>query len=307
MRVLVTGASGFVGSHIIGALIKAGYLVRGLTRKMPSQERERLGAEYIDDVDVTESLTLLPAMFQEVDAIVHLVGIIREGVGSQSFQRVHVDGMRNLLDAAGDSGFQGQVIYLSALGADPASPSEYSRTKYAAEQILVDSGFPGTIFRPSLILGRGGEFVQQIQDLVLHGGLPLPVPMPFIPMPGSGETRFQPLAIGDLAACIVRSLENATTSYQMYEVGGASIVTFNQIIEGFARHLGVQKPVLHVPLGVLSAAAAVMEAMMTKPLVTRDQLINLGRDNVTDSQAVENVFKVRPLTFDQILDLIFAK
>jgi uncharacterized protein YbjT (DUF2867 family) len=307
MRVLVTGASGFVGSHIIGALLKAGHLVRGLTRTMPPEERERLGVEYIDDVDVTISSTMFPSMFHEVDVIVHTVGIIRESTGNQSFQRVHVDGTRNVLDAADDSGFLGRFIYMSALGADPNSPSEYSRSKYDAEQIVATAGVPYTILRPSLILGRGSEFVQQIRDLVLHGGLPLPIPVPFIPIPGDGNTRLQPLAIGDLAACVIRSLDDPNTAYKRYELGGASQVTFKEIVAGFARHLGVSKPLIHVPMGTLSGAAGIMEAMLPKPPVTRDQLINLSRDNVTESHAIEEVFKVRPLTFEQTLDLLFSK
>ncbi len=306
MKVLVTGAAGFVGSHIIGALLKAGHDVRGLTRRMPSPERERIGVEYIDEVDVTLSSTMTPQMFHEVDAIVHLVGIIREGTGNQSFQHVHVEGTRNVLDAADGAGFLGRFVYVSAIGAAPDAPSEYSRTKYGAEQVVQFARLPYTILRPSLILGRQGEFVQQMRDLVLHGGLSLPVPVPFIPVPGNGETRFQPLAVGDLAACVVRSLEDPSTAYQLYELGGGSRVSFNEMLAVFARHLDVHKPLYHAPLGAMNAMAAFMEALMPKPPITRDQLLNLDHDNVTDSRAIEDVYKIRPLTFDQTMDLIFA-
>ncbi len=307
MKVLVTGAAGFVGSHVIGALLKAGHDVRGLTRRMPTPQRERIGVEYIDDVDVALSGTMTPQMFHEMDAIVHLVGIIREGADNQSFQRVHVDGTRNVLDAADGAGFLGRFVYVSALGAAPDAPSEYSRTKFAAEQIVRFAGLPYTVLRPSLILGRDGEFVQQMRDLVLHGGLPLPLPVPFIPVPGDGETKFQPLAVGDLAACVVRCLEDPYTADQLYELGGATQLTFNEMLGAFARHLGVHKPLFHAPLGAMNAAAAVMEAILPKPPITRDQLLNLNHDNVTDSRAPEEVFKVRPLSFAQTLDMIFSK
>jgi nucleoside-diphosphate-sugar epimerase len=306
MKVLVTGAAGFVGSHIIGALLKAGHEVRGLTRRMPSPERERIGVEYIDDVDVAQSSTLTPQMFHEIDAIVHLVGIIREGPGDQNFQQVHVEGTRNVIEAADAAGFMGRFLYLSAIGAAPDAPSEYARTKYGAEQVVRFSRLPFTILRPSVILGKDGEFVQQMRDLVLHGGLSLPVPMPFIPVPGGGNSKFQPLAVGDLAACVIRSLENPDTAYQLYELGGASQVTFNEMLAAFSSRLGVAKPLFHAPMGAMNIAAAVMEAIMPKPPITRDQLTNLALDNVTESHAIEDVYKILPLTFEQTLDLIFA-
>ncbi|MBV9851936.1 MAG: NAD-dependent epimerase/dehydratase family protein [Armatimonadetes bacterium] len=307
MKVLVTGASGFVGSHMAEALLKAGHSVRGLSRQMPEGERRKPGVEYIPDLDIALSSTLTSQMFHEVDAIVHLVGIIQQGTGNQTFQRVHVDGTQNLVDAATDSGItSGRFVYMSAIGSSPDSPAEYSRTKYAAEQVVMKSGFPYTIFRPSLVLGRDGEFVKQMEDLVKHGGLPIPLPFPFIPVPGPGLNKFQPIDVDDLCACVVRCLNDRRTVGKVYEVGGATQVTFNLLLEGFAGRMGVKKPLLHAPIPALGVAATVMEALMPKPPVTRDQLANLGRDNVTNSRAIEEVFGINPLAFPQILTKIYG-
>ena len=307
MKVLVTGASGFVGSHVIDTLLKAGHSVRGLSRTAPTSDRRKAGAEYIDGVDVTLSTSFTPQMFEDVEAIVHLVGIIQEGSGGQTFQRIHVDGTQNLVDAAKDGGFYGRLIYMSALGSAPDAPAEYSRTKYAAEQIVTRGGFAYTIFRPSLILGWDGEFVKQMGDLIKHGGLPIPLPFPFIPVPGPGENKFQPIEVDDLCACVARALVYPATANQLYEIGGATQVTFNQLLAGFAQHLGVKKPMVHAPIAALNIAATVMESLMSKPPVTRDQLLNLGRDNVTGSHAIEEVFHVEPLAFEQILTKVYGK
>ena len=196
MKVLVTGASGFVGSHMVDTLLKAGHSVRGLSRKAPTADRRKAEAEYIDGVDVTVSTSFTPQMFEDVDALVHLVGIIQEGPGGQTFQRIHVDGTQNLVDAAKDGGFYGRFVYMSAIGSAPDAPAEYSRTKYAAEQVVTRGGFAYTILRPSLVMGWDGEFVAQMGDLIKHGGLPVPLPFPFIPVPGPGENKFQPIDVG---------------------------------------------------------------------------------------------------------------
>ena len=308
MTVLVTGASGFVGRHICEGLIKIGHPVRGLVRQVPVRKNRVDGVDYVRGVDVADAVTLTPEMFAGVDAIIHLVGIIQEVRGKgQTFQRVHVEGTRNVVDEALRSGFDGRFVYMSAIGSSMNSPSEYSQTKYQAERIVIGSKLPYTIFRPSLIIGADGEFVAQMKDLVLHGGLPIAAPFPVIPVPGSGFNLFQPIWIDDLVNCVVQSLSQGETINQVYEVGGATQLSFNELLKDFARFLGKpKKPLLHAPIPLLYAAATVMEKILPKPPVTRDQLKNLGVDNITTSLAVKEVFGVDPKTFEQMLTSIYG-
>ena len=302
MTVLVTGASGFVGRHICAELVKVGHPVRGLVRHVPVRKNRVEGVEYIPGVDIGDAVTLKPEMFKEADAIIHLVGIIAEvRRRGQTFQRIHVEGTRSVVDEAKRAGFDGRFVYMSAIGSALNAPAEYSRTKYQAERIVIGSEFPYTIFRPSLILGPDGEFVAQMKDLVLHRG-------PFIPVPGRGFNLFQPIWIDDLVQCVAKSLLLGETINQMYEVGGATQLSFNELLKGFAKSLDKpKKPLFHAPIPLLYAAAAVMEKILTKPPVTRDQLKNLGRDNITTSQDIKEVFKVNPLGFDQMLAKIFRQ
>lgn len=309
MTVLVTGASGFVGRHVCDGLAEVGHPVRGLVRQMPVRKNKVDGIEYVRGVNIADALTMTPQMFQGVEAIVHLVGIIQEVRGTgQTFQRIHVEGTRTIVDEALRAGFDGRFIYVSAIGASMSSPSDYSKTKYQAERIVIGSKLPYTIFRPSLILGPDGEFVAQMKDLVLHGGLPVGLPFPVIPVPGAGFNLFQPIWIDDLVNCIVKSLGMVETLNQVYEVGGATQLSFNEILKGFAKFEGQpKKRLLHAPIPLLYAAATVMEKILKKPPVTRDQLKNLGKDNITTSQAVKEVFGIEPLGFDQMLARMEAK
>ena len=308
MTVVVTGASGFVGRHLCARLAEIGHPVRGLVRQVPVRKNRVEGVDYVRGVDITEALTLKPELFADADAILHLVGIIQENPRKgQTFQRVHVEGTRNVVDEALRAGFDGRFVYLSALGASISSPSVYSQTKYQAERIVTGSKLPYTIFRPSIILGKDAEFTEQMKDLVLHGGLKGGLPLPVIPVPGSGFNLFQPIWIDNLVECLTLSLSRGETINAQYEVGGATQLSFNELIKGFARSLGKpKKPLLHAPLPLLYAAATVLEKVMPKPPVTRDQLKNLNIDNITTSQTVKDVFGLDPLTFEQMLTKIYG-
>ena len=309
MTVLVTGASGFIGRHVCAELVKAGHPVRGLGRQVPVRKNRVEGVEYIPGVDISDAVTLTSEMFKDVDAIIHLVGIIAEvRRKGQTFQRIHVEGTRNVVDEAKRAGFDGRLVYMSAIGSALNAPAEYSRTKYQAERIVIGSEFPYTIFRPSLVIGPDGEFIAQMKDLVLHGGLPINAPFPFIPVPGAGYNLFQPVWVDDLVQCVVESLTMGAAINQTYEIGGATQLSFNELIKGIAASLGKpKKPLFHAPIPLLYAAATVMEKILPKPPVTRDQLKNLALDNITASQDIKELFEVTPLRFDQMLTRIYEQ
>ena len=110
------------------------------------------------------------------------------------------------------------------------------------------------------------------------------------------------ISIGDdLTACIVRSLTEPAAQDQTFEIGGAAVVTFNELIEAFERHNGIKKPLLHVPMPVMFAAASVLEALLPVPPITVDQLKNLSIDNVCDNEALQETFGIQPLSFEQAL------
>ncbi|MDR3709492.1 MAG: complex I NDUFA9 subunit family protein [Capsulimonadaceae bacterium] len=302
MRVLVIGASGFVGSYAVQALVEAGHQVIGASRTLPEQSRWIAEARYVAGVDVGDIATLAPGLFDNIDVVVHLAGIIRERGESQTFQRIHVDGTKNIVARAKAAESVDKLIYISAIGSDADAPSKYSRTKSLAEDLVIDSGLPFVILRPSIILGAGGEFSAQMRDLVLHGGLPVDLPFPVIPVPGDGRTQFQPVHAGDLMRCLVAAVGLNVADNATVEIGGSTRVTFNEILDAYASRLGVRKPKLHAPLPLLMAVAPFLE-LLPNPPVTRDQLRNLSKDNVCDIADMRRRFKVEPLSFEQAMDL----
>ena len=303
--VLVTGATGFVGRYLLTALREAAFSVVGLVRRLPP-ESERVPSVRYETGDVTDAMTLDQAVFADRDFIVHLVGIIAEVRGTgQTFEVVHARGTGNVVHAAQAAGVGGRIVYVSALGASEKSPSMYARTKARAERIVSESGLPFTILRPSLVLGKGGDFVREIEGLIRRppGS---PIPLPFVPIPGSGGNRFQPVDIGDLAQCIVQSLSRDAAVGVTIEIGGADVVTFDEIIQAFSRRLGIKKRSLHIPIPLMLAAASVLEALAPKPPVTVDQLIQLQRDNVCDNTKMRELLGVNPIGFEATLARIYG-
>ncbi len=305
MKVLVTGAAGFVGRHLCRALVEAGHEVIGLSREIPPARQAVPNVVYVSG-DVTDARTITPDKFAGCDAVFHLVGIIQEPRG-QTFEAVHVEGTKNVLAAAKAAGAgNNRFVYLSALGSDANAEARYSRTKAQAEELVRASGLPFTIFRPSIILGPDGEFVQQMEDLIKKPPLS-PFAPPFIPVPGGGANRFQPVWIGDLVTCLVRCLADPATVNQTYEIGGATQVTFDELLRAFGQHLGIKKPLLHAPLPLLFGAARVLQTVLPHPPITTDQLLNLKRDNVCDNAKVSAAFGLSPLPFEQTLARVYAE
>ncbi len=303
MNILVTGASGFVGHHVVEALLAANHSVCGVSRAMPTGNRRHRGAQYIARVDVTDHESMKQAIFDGVDIVVHLVGIIREKPPRQTFHSVHVQGTHNVLDVSKTAGVR-KIIYLSAIGSTKDAPAEYSRTKAAAEALVESSGISFTILRPSIILGKDGEFVEEMEGLVKYAGLP-PIPSPVIPIPGSGKSKFQPIYIDDLCQCIVKCLEDPKTAGERIEIAGATKVTFDALVDGFASRLNIRKPKVHAPVPILMLIAPLMK-VLPKPPFTRDQLRNLSRDNVCDISRMKSLLGVNPIGFERELDLVYS-
>ena len=278
MRVLVTGGTGFVGTHVVNRLLKRGHEVAVLARD-PAKTRNR----YNRPVEAVAGDVLDPASFAGAasgrEAVVHLVGIIHEK-GRQTFDRMHREAAANAVAAAGSAGAL-RLLHMSAMGASEDSPSEYGRSKAAGEKVVRASGLDWTIFRPSIIFGPGDGFVSLLAPIVRHNP-------GFIPVIGPGTTRLQPVSVYDVARVFADALEKPETSGQTYEVGGPDVFTLNDIYREIAAAVGKpRKPLLHLPLWYGRLLAAGFEflarrGLFESPPLTRDQLRSLSRDNAGD-------------------------
>jgi len=284
--ILVTGATGFVGGHLVKRLRQEGFKVRAVVRTpAKAGALKDLGVEVVPgDIDDRASLE---AAAKGCDRIIHLVGIIQEGRGF-TFRSVHIEGTGHVLDAAKKAGIR-HVVYQSALGTRENAKSEYHRTKWEAEKLVRASGIPYTILRPSLIYGPGDLFTIRISEMIKLS--------PVLPVIGSGRSKIQPIYIEDVTSCIVKIAAGDPHLGKTYEIGGPDELTYEEVTKAIAAAMGVDRPVVHMPLLFMRTMAKVAEAILPKPPVTTDQLIMLQEDNVCSLRDIREVFGIEPVGF----------
>ena len=299
MRVLVTGATGFVGRHVVKALVERGHAVRAAGR---SRGREGVVAGVNVELayaDVSEASSWQAAM-QGVDAVVHLVAIIRERRG-MTFDGVNRQGAANVAAAAKAAGVKA-FVHLSAVGAQDNPSYPYLRSKWQGEQALAQSGVAHTILRSSLVFGPGDEFINTLAGLVKG--------FPVAPVPGNGQARFQPIHVEDVARCLAETLERHDLRGKTVEIGGPEQLTYDQIVEAIARTYGLERWKAHVPVPLLRLPVWLMERVLDSPPATTQQLAMLDVENVAAIDAVSQVFgfQPRPLqgNIDYIKDISFT-
>ncbi len=279
--VFVTGGTGFVGRAVVAALAARGHRLRCLVR--PGSERRLPAGDGIERVsgDVTEPARLASAA-RGADAIVHLVGIIREQPQRRvTFERLHSEATQHVLAAAREAGTR-RFLHMSALGTRPGARSRYHQTKWAAEEAVRGSGLDWTIFRPSVIFGRNDGFVTLLARLVRW--------FPVVPVIGDGRNRLQPVAVETVAEGFARALERPASIGQALEVAGPRAYTFDAILDEIGAALGRRSvPKLHHPLGLMAPVVRLLEGVPGFP-VTTDQLLMLGEDNVGDPRPFQEIF-----------------
>jgi len=282
MRVLVVGGTGFIGTHLCGELRERGHEVTALAR---STEGAPDGVETVAG-DVTDYDSIAGA-FEGQEAVVNLVALsplFRPAGGNEAHFRVHRDGTENVVSAAEDAGVE-RIVQLSALGADPDGDTAYIRAKGQAEGIVRDSELEWVIFRPSVVFGEGGEFLEYTERLAL----------PYLtPLPGGGKTRFQPIWVGDLTPMLADAVEDDAHAGETYEIGGPEALTLAELARLVHGAAGRPVGVVPIPMSVAGAGlksldlvpGSVLDAVPGLPRMGSDQYRSLRFDNtVADNDA----------------------
>lgn len=276
--VLVTGASGFVGRPTTQALLDAGHRVVALVRTPTSGEAVigRLRPEQRADVevrtgDVTRPKTL-PAALAGVDAVVHLVAIPRDLRGGADLRLINTEGTRTVVAAMQAAGVR-RLVHIGAMGVADEPELHYASSKAKAEALVAASGLDWTILKPSLQFGPGDGFFNIIADLVrLSPGV--------VPVPGSGQSRFQPIHVEDVARVVAEALAHDDTTGQSLELGGPRYWTYREITEEVLRALGKRRLILPMPVPLISLVARTSELAHLPFPVASDQLRQLKLDNI---------------------------
>lgn len=269
----VFGGSGFIGRYVVKRLAARGQIVRVAVRDPEA-------ALYLKPAGAVGQVVLLSAAVQQEDAVrravdgaelvVNLVGILAER-RSGDFQRVHAEGAGRVARLAAAAGAK-RLVHLSAIGADPASPSRYGSSKAAGEQ-AVRAAFPAaTILRPSLVFGPDDALFNRFATMAQL----LPV-MPVL----CGATSFQPVYVGDVADAVLAALTDANAAGKLFELAGPRALTMRDLLAYVLEQTGRKRPLVPVPMAIAGMQAALLELLPGRfKLLTRDQLRMLERDNL---------------------------
>lgn len=288
MKVFLTGGTGFVGSEILRQLVADGHVVRALVRKGSEDKLAVLENVEVFPGDVTDAGSLVNALVG-CDAIIHLVGIIREFPGKGvTFKKMHVAATENILHAAEEQGVQ-RYLHMSSNGTRERGSTDYHRSKWQGEELVRESPLDWTIFRPSLIFGQGSEFVKILATLIQK--------MPVVPVIGNGKYRMQPVAVDQVAASFVKALGMNETIGKSYQLGGGVSYSYDEILDLTARALGKEKACkIHQPIFMVKPMIRMMQGFDQFP-ITEDQLKMLVEGNVCDPQEWAQTFNLKPLSF----------
>lgn len=290
--VTVFGGSGFVGRDIVRRLASDGADVRIAVRH-PGR------ANFLKDVsnritliaaDVWQERSVGPAI-HGADAVVNTVGHYVER-GRATFEAVHGQGALHVARACAEAGIR-RLVHISGLGADLPSPSAYVRARAKGERLVSDTLQSATILRPSVIFGPDDAFLTRLTDLTAS--------LPVLPLFGRGETRLQPVYVGDVAEAVARALATSGAQGKIYELGGPRVYTYKELIRLVLQHTGRKRLLLRVPFGVWDTLASALSLLPNPPL-SRDQVTLMKIDNVVAAGALTlDDLGVRPTLLESFI------
>jgi uncharacterized protein YbjT (DUF2867 family) len=292
--ILVTGGSGFIGSHIVKRLVDNGRAVRVLIHNRERATREGrlkgLDLEWAEG-DIVHPDSLYEAM-QGIDTVIHTVAIAMEK-GTRTFERINHQGTVNVVDMAIQANIK-RLLNLSQLGADPSLPYRLLASKGRAQQYVANSQLNWTAFRPSVVWGPEDEFANTFARLVQL----TPIIFPII---GDEDSKFQPVWVGDVAEVIAKAIDDPKTIKQEFELGGPEILTLEEIERRTLAALNARRLFIRFPLPLLRIIVSLMGIFLSSPPVTRGllELLNI-KNTTTHNSLTDFIPEPRPFTSENI-------
>lgn len=273
-QITVFGGSGFIGRHIVRQLAQRGLVVRAAVRRPELAEFLRPMGDVAQVVPVQANIRhagSVAAAIKGSQAVVNATGI-QVSRGRQSFSAVHVDGARNIADAAMAAGVE-RLVHISGLGADEAEEADtaFARSKIEGEKAIRDAFPSATILRPSVVFGPGDAFTSNLANAARMA--------PFMPAIGGDHTKFQPVYVGDVAAAVLACLERPETAGKVYELGGPTVYTMRGVAELILEATGSKQRIVNLPFS-LARLMGLVGQFLPKPPLTFDQAVLLEKDSV---------------------------
>jgi NADH dehydrogenase len=271
----VFGGSGFIGRHLVRRLAEQGHTIRVAVRNPDEalflKVMGRVGHIVPVAANVTDEASVARAVAGS-DWVVNLVGILAEGGGRRSFERVHAQGAANIAKAAAAVGVE-RLVHISALGASADSSAKYGKSK-AKGEAAVRAAFPAAvILRPSIVFGPEDNFFNMFARMAKFS--------PILPVI---DTSFQPVYVGDVADAIVAGLTHDDALGGTFELGGPEILTGRRVMELVVKYTGRKRCLITAPFWLLAIEGLVLQFLPGK-LLTADQVLMLHTHNVVSAGA----------------------
>lgn len=284
--VVVFGGSGFIGKQVVRALAKRGCRVRVPMRRPHLGHELRVLGE-VGQIQLVQANLRFPdsvdAALEGADAVVNLVAVLNEK-GAQRFDALHVEGARAVAEAAARRGV-GRLVHVSALGAAPKG-SRYARSKYEGEQAVRAALPSAVILRPSIVFGPEDHFFNRFGAMAQTAAAF--APFGFLPVPGGGKPKLQPVFVGDVADAVVAALTRADAKGRTFELGGPRVYTLRELMDHVRTETERPVPLLPLPFFIAHPFGLLLGGLFSllpfDPPLTGDQVASLKRDNVVGSE-----------------------
>lgn len=276
--VTVYGGSGFLGRHLVRALAKRGYRIRVAVRRpelgFHLQPLGKVGQIHAVQANIRDARSV-EAAARGASVLINLVGILQEG-GRQRFDAVHAQGAERVALAAKALG--ARMIHVSAIGADENSEVGYARSKGAAERLVLAAQPGAVIMRPSILFGPEDDFFNRFAALARMS--------PVLPLIGGGQTKFQPVFVGDVAAAIADAVDGRLSAGATYELGGPNVYTFKELMQYILTTIGRRRLLVPLPFFAAKIKALFLQFAPSPLTLTPGQVDMLRTDNVVSDAAI---------------------
>lgn len=303
--ILVTGAGGFVGSHCVPVLLRAGHRIVALVR---TPEAGRLVLDRLPDADRANvelrtgdvtSPGSLPDALVGVDGVLHLVAIPRDRGDGEELRLVNTEGTRAVVVAMQAAGVK-RLVYMGAMGVTDDPTLHYASSKAKAEALVAASDLDWTTLKPSLQFGPGDGFFNIIADLVrMSPGI--------VPVPGDGKSRFHPISVADVATVVARTFADDSTIGATLDLGGPRYWTYREITQEVLTALGKKRAIIPMPVPLIRLVAGTSEKIGLPFPVATDQLRQLKLDNIGPLDVIPTRFGFQPRPMEGALGYLKAR
>ncbi len=295
--ITIFGGSGFLGREVVRTLAERRYRLCIAVRHPHLAGHLRPPGRF-EEIHAVRANVCSPrsvtAAVRDAEIVINLVGILVED-GAQQFDAVHAEGARIVARAAAQVG--AQLIHVSAIGADARSPARYAQSKARGEAAVLAEVPGATIFRPSIMFGPHDDFFNRFAAMARI--------LPFLPLIGGGDTRFQPVFVGDVANAIAKAVGGQTRPGTIYELGGPDVRTFKELMEFVLSTIGRQRLLVPIPFAIAELQASVLQ-FLPRPPLTPEQVELFKRDNVVSREAEQEgrtlaALDIDPASFEAVV------